>query len=574
MHNKYIKIREILVGLMFVAFFAIISARAVQIQVYDGPWLSKKASDQYEKSLTTYGRRGAIYDRNFREMAVSIEVPSIAAYPKQIAEKKATAKALATVLKMDVADISQKLSSGKQFVWVKRQTTPKETEAVKNLALKGIGFIPERNRFYPNTTLAAQTLGFTGMDGEGLEGIEFFYNRYLKAEDSNYTVFKDALGDGFNSEIDPVRLARGANLVLTIDSNIQFITESTLQETVDRYTARSGIAVVMQPKTGAILALAHYPHFNPNAYTEYDRESWRNRAITDPIEPGSTMKIFSAAAALESGETPGTIFYCENGAYRIGKNVVHDHKRHGWLSLQQIIKYSSNIGAVKVSEKIGAKKLHQTFRYFGFGEKTGIDCPGETAGSLSHYTQWSKIDTSAISFGHGVSVSALQLIRAVSAIANDGMLMRPYIVQAITDQHGKPVKTFKPQRVRRAISAQTAVRVRNIMKTVITKGGTGTNAAIEGYTVSGKTGTARKIDESGNYSNAKHVASFVGFTPSDNAEIAIVVVIDEPQKEYYGGTVAAPAFKKIAQETLNYLGIPPQDTIDQLRVSRDSEVSG
>ena len=574
MHNKYIKIREILVGLMFVALFAIISARAVQIQVYDGPWLSKKASDQYEKSLTTYGRRGAIYDRNFREMAVSIEVPSIAAYPKQITEKKATAKALATALKMDVADISQKLSSDKQFVWVKRQTTPKETEAVKNLALKGVGFIPERNRFYPNTTLAAQTLGFTGMDGEGLEGIEFFYNRYLKAEDSNYTVFKDALGDGFNPEIDPVGLARGANLVLTIDSNIQFITESTLQETVDRYSARSGIAVVMQPKTGAILALAHYPHFNPNAYTEYDRESWRNRAITDPIEPGSTMKIFSAAAALESGETPGTIFYCENGAYRIGKNVVHDHKRHGWLSLQQIIKYSSNIGAVKLSEKIGAKKLHQTFRYFGFGEKTGIDCPGETAGSLSHYTKWSQIDTSAISFGHGVSASALQLIRAVSAIANDGLLMRPYIVQAITDQHGKPVKTFKPQRVRRAISAQTALRVRNIMKTVITKGGTGVNAAIEGYTVCGKTGTARKIDESGNYSNAKHVASFVGFTPSDNAEIAIVVVIDEPQKEYYGGTVAAPAFKKIAQETLNYLGIPPQDTNDQLRVSRDSEVSG
>jgi len=574
MNKKYIKIREILVGLVFMAFFVIISARAVQIQVYDGPWLSKKASDQYEHSLTTVGRRGAIYDRNFREMAVSIEVPSIAAYPKQITEKKAAAKALAKVLKMNVADVSQKLSSDKQFVWVKRQTTPKETEAVKKLALKGIGFIPERNRFYPNTTLAAQTLGFTGMDGEGLEGIEFFYNRNLKAEDSNYTVFKDALGNGFDAEIDQVRLARGDNLVLSIDSNIQFITESTLQETVDGFSARSGIAVVMQPKTGAILALAHYPHFNPNAYTEYDRESWRNRAITDPIEPGSTMKIFSAAAAIESGETPGTIFFCENGAYRIGKNVVHDHKRHGWLSLQQIIKYSSNIGAVKVSEKIGAKKLYQTFRYFGFGEKTGIDCPGETAGSLTHYSQWSQIDTGAISFGHGVSASALQLIRAVSAIANDGILMRPYIVQAVTDQHGKPIKTFKPQRVRRAISEQTALRVRNIMKTVITKGGTGVNAAIEGYTVSGKTGTARKIDDSGNYSNKKHVASFVGFTPSDNAEIAIVVVIDEPQKEYYGGTVAAPAFKKIAQETLNYLGIPPQGTTDQLRVSRDSEVSG
>ena len=573
MMDKYIKIREILVGLMFVVFFAIISARAVQIQVYDGSWLSKKASDQYERSLTTYGRRGAIYDRNFREMAVSIEVPSIAAYPKQITEKKATAKALATVLKMKVADVSQKLSSDKKFVWVKRQTTPKETEAVKNLGLKGIGFIPERNRFYPNTNLAAQMLGFTGLDGEGLEGIEFFYNRYLKAEDSNYTVFKDALGNGFNAEIEQVRLARGDNLVLTIDSNIQFITESTLQETVDRYSARSGIAIVMQPQTGAILAAAHYPYFNPNAYTEYDRELWRNRAITDPIEPGSTMKIFSAAAAIESGETPGTIFYCENGAYRIGKNTVHDIKRHGWLSLQQIIKYSSNIGTVKVSEKIGPKKLYQTFRHFGFGEKTGIDCPGETSGSLSHYSQWSSIDTGAISFGHGISVSALQLIRALSAIANDGILMRPYIVQAITDRHGKPVKTFKPQLVRRAISEQTALRVRNIMKTVITKGGTGVNAAIEGYSVSGKTGTARKLDESGNYSNEKHVASFVGFTPSENAEIAIVVVIDEPQEAYYGGTVAAPAFKKIAQETLNYLGVPPQGTTDQLRVSRGSEVS-
>ena len=575
MDNKYIKIREIFVGLIFLILLAIIGARAVQVQVYNGPWLSKKASDQYEQSYTTYGRRGTIYDRNFREMAVSVEVPSIAAYPNQITEKKATAKALASVLKMKVADISQKLSSDKKFVWVKRQTTPKETEAVKALELKGIDFIPERNRFYPNTTLAAQALGFTGLDGDGLEGLEFFYNQYLKAENNDYTVFKDALGNGFNAEISKMTLARGKNLVLTIDSNIQFITESTLQETVDKYSARSGIALVMQPKTGAILALAHYPLFNPNAYTDFDKELWRNRAITDPIEPGSTMKIFSAAAALESGTTtPRSIFYCENGAYRIGKNVVHDIKRHGWLSLQQIIKFSSNIGAVKVSEKIGAKKLYQTFRYFGFGEKTGVDCPGETAGSLTHYSHWSDIDTGAIAFGHGVSVSALQLIRAVSAIANDGILMRPYIVQAITDQHGKAVQTFKPQYVRRAISSQTALRIRNIMKTVITKGGTGVEAALEGYSVSGKTGTARKIDKSGQYSEKKHVASFVGFTPSDNPEIAVVIVIDEPHEEYYGGTVAAPAFKKIAQETLNYLGIPPRDTLDQLRVSRKDEVAG
>jgi cell division protein FtsI (penicillin-binding protein 3) len=508
-------------------------------------------------------------------MALSIEVPSIAAYPKQISEKKATARALANVLKMTASEVSNKLSSTKQFVWIKRQTTPKEVEAVKKLELKGIGFIPERNRFYPNTTLAAQALGFTGLDGDGLEGIEFFYDQDLKAADKNYTIFKDALGDGFNAETSQVTSARGNNLVLTIDSNVQFITESALKETVEKYSARSGIAIVMQPGTGAILSLSHYPLFNPNAYTDFDKELWRNRAITDPIEPGSTMKIFSAAAALESGmTTPSTIFFCENGAYRIGKNVVHDLKRHGWLSLQQIIKYSSNIGAVKISEKIGAKKLYQTFRYFGFGEKTGVDCPGETAGSLTHYKYWSKIDTGSISFGHGISVSALQLVRAVSAIANDGFLMRPYIVQAITDRHGKPVKVFKPQRVRRAISAQTAMSIRNIMKTVITEGGTGVNAALEGYAVSGKTGTARKIDETGKYSDKKHIASFVGFTPSDNPEIAIVVVINEPRDKFYGGAVAAPVFKKIAQETLNYLGIPPQDTLDQLRVRRDSEVTG
>ncbi len=575
MEKKYINLREILIGIMFVLLLAFVGARAVQVQIYDGPWLSKKASNQYEKSFTNNGRRGTIYDRNFREMAVSIEVTSIAAYPMQITDANATAEALAKALKMKAKYVLQKLKTDKKFVWIKRQSTPKETAAVKDLQLDGIDFIPECNRFYPNTTLAAQALGFTGLDGEGLEGIEFFYNRYLKAEENNYTVFKDALGNGFKAEPDTVTLNRGNNLVLTIDSNIQFITEAALQEAVNRYSARSGISIVMQPKTGAILALAHYPFFNPNAHTDFDKELWRNRIITDPFEPGSTMKIFSAAAAIESGTTtPNTIFYCENGAYRIGKNVVHDINRHGWLSLQQIIKFSSNIGAVKVGEKIGPKRLYQTFRNFGFGEKTGIDCPGETTGSLSYYKQWSNIDTGAISFGHGISVSALQLICAVSAIANDGVLMKPYIVQAITDHLGKPLKTFKPQKVRKAISTQTAIRVKNMMKTVITKGGTGVNAALDGYSVSGKTGTSRKIDDNGTYSTKKHTASFVGFTPSENPEIAILVIIDEPQTEFYGGIVAAPIFKQIAQDTLNYLGIPPQRINNKLRVARDSETRG
>ena len=575
MEKKYIKIRQILVGIIFLVTFAIIGARAVQVQVFDGPWLSKKASDQYEKSFTAAGKRGIIYDRNFRELAVSIEVTSIAAYPKQIKHAGATAKVLAKALDIHSSKIKQKLTSKKSFVWIKRQTTPKETQAVQVLQLKGLEFIPEYNRFYPNTTLAAQALGFTGLDGDGLEGIEFFYNRNLKAANSIYTVFKDANGNGFNAEKKWVTITEGNNLVLTIDSSIQYITETTLQETVTRFSARSGLAIVMAPKTGAILALAHYPFFNPNSYPDFHKELWRNRAITDPFEPGSTMKIFSAAAAIESGDIhPSTIFFCENGAYRIGKNVVHDIKRHGWLSLQQIIKYSSNIGAVKLGEKIGPKRLYHTLRNFGFGEKTGIDCPGETAGTLTHYKHWSDIDAGTIAFGHGISVSALQLIRAVSVIANDGILMKPFIVQAITDQQGKPVESFKPQGLKRVISADTARLMKNIMKTVTTRGGTGVNAALEGYSASGKTGTARKIDESGTYSEKKHTASFVGFTPSENPQIAILVVIDEPREKYYGSEVAAPAFKKIAQETLHYLGIPPQSFKDKLRVSRDFEVQG
>jgi cell division protein FtsI (penicillin-binding protein 3) len=575
MEKKYINIRAALVGVIFTAVFAVIGARAIQVQVYDGPWLAKKASDQYEKSFTSTGKRGTIYDRNFREMAVSIEVTSIAAYQNQIKDLNGTAKALAKALNMKSAKIKEKLKSKQPFVWIKRQSTPKETKAVQDLKLEGIVFIPELNRFYPGTTLAAQALGFTGLDGDGLEGLEFFYDRYLKAEADNYTVFKDARGNGFTAGNEGITMPRGNNLVLTIDSNIQYIAEATLRETITQFSALSGLVIVMAPKTGAVLAMVQYPFFNPNSYTDFDRALWRNRAVTDAFEPGSVMKIFTASAALESAKIrPDTIFYCENGAYRIGKNVVHDSSRHAWLSLQQIIKYSSNIGAVKVSEKIGPRQLYLTLRNFGFGEKTGIDSPGETSGSLSFYKSWSDIDTGAISFGNGIAASAIQLIRAVSAIANDGILMKPYMVQAITDQTGQPLKTFQPQRVGRVISAGTARLVNNMMKTVITQGGTGTNAALEGYTVSGKTGTARKLDENGTYSDKKHVASFVGFAPSENPQIAILVVVDEPREKYYGGEVAAPAFKKIAQETLNYLGVPPQGPTRKLRVSKGQEVNG
>ncbi|MGB5745819.1 MAG: penicillin-binding protein 2 [Desulfobacterales bacterium] len=573
--DKYIKFRILLVGIIFIAAFAVIAAKAVHLQVYRSTWLSQKASDQYEKSLTTPGQRGIIYDRNLSEMAVSINVTSIAAYPAQVENPGATAKALARVLNLDARSLQSKLASKKSFVWIKRQSTAKETTAVKDLETPGIEFVTEYNRFYPHTTLAAQVLGFSGIDGAGLEGIEFYYNQYLKGADINYKVFKDALGNGFSSGTGQSTDTSGHNLVLTIDNTIQYIAESALKEAVEENSALSGLALVMNPQTGAVLALAHYPFYNPNSYADFEKSIWRNRALTDTFEPGSTMKIFSAAAALEHGKiSPNQIFFCENGAYRIGKNVVHDSHKHAWLSLQQIVKYSSNIGAVKIGQEVGAKKLHRTYSDFGFGQKTGIESPGEATGSLSPYSTWSKIDTGSISFGHGISASAIQLITAVSAIANGGNLMKPFLVREIVDPNGNLVNIFKPQKVRRAISARTATIVKNILKTVITTGGTGVNAALDGYTAGGKTGTARKLDENGQYDKTKHMASFVGFAPADNAEITVLVIIDEPQGEYYGGIVAAPVFRQIAQQTLNYLNVPPDDGTTKLRVSRDDGAKG
>ncbi len=570
MRAKYIRLRILLVGVVFAAAFVAIGSRALLLQVYQGSWLSRKASDQVEDSLKAVGKRGTIFDRRGHAMAVSIDVTSIAVRPSHVKAPEAAAKELARVLKRTPQEIKERLASRKPFVWIKRQATPKEAEAVKRLQIPGIEFVSETNRFYPNRALAAHVLGFTGMDGRGLEGVEFFYDKHLRGAGTSVKVLRDAHGNGFQSEPPPDEDASGKNLVLTLDQSIQFTAETALADAVEKTKAKSGIAIVMAPGTGEILALALAPAFNPNAFDDAKKALWRNRAITDPFEPGSTLKVFSAAAALEFANlSPKTTFNCENGAYRIGKNTVHDVHRYGLLTLQDIIKYSSNIGAVKISERVGPQKLHHTLRQFGFGQKTGIDSPAETTGLLMPHKHWTGIDTAAISFGHGVSVSAVQLISAFSAIANDGVLMRPRMVQAITDQQGQILQQFAPEAVRRVVSSQTASTLRDILQTVMLPGGTGVHAALDGYSACGKTGTARKIDDNGTYSNDRHVASFIGFAPAENAQVAVLVVIDEPKGQIYGGAVAAPVFKKIAQTALNYLNVPPRPATERLRVAWD-----
>ncbi len=449
--------------------------KAVEIQIFQAPVLSSKAEKEYMGYISTNGKRGEILDRNQKKLSTTIDGLSVAASPAGVKDPEKAAALLASSLKLDKRVLIKKLSSGSNFTWIKKKISSTEADKLRELNIKGIFFKKDVIRFYPNRELAAQIIGITGEDGNGLEGIEYQYNKVLKGESLKIKVTKDASGTYFNEGKNLTDQLKGDSLVLNIDRTIQFISERALKQAVVKYNAKSAIALVMRPVTGEIMAMAHYPEFNPNSFSNFSPYTWRNRAVTDPFEPGSTMKIFVAASAMENRLcTPSSIFFCENGKYRVGRSSVHDTHPHGWLSLGKIIKYSSNIGAVKISEKMGSRNLYNALSAFGFGKKTGIDCPGESAGTLSPYNRWSKIDTAAIAFGQGVSVSAVQLITGICAIANGGILMRPRLVQKIISSDGKLREHFKPDPLNRVISIDTAAKITKMMRSVVQEEGTGT----------------------------------------------------------------------------------------------------
>ncbi|MFA6009123.1 MAG: penicillin-binding protein 2 [Desulfobacteraceae bacterium] len=558
-NGKSLAARELAVAVFFSVLFLVIAGRAVHVHVFQGTWLAEQAKSQYNKYMVTCGKRGTIYDAKNQELAVSLEVTSLGAFPKRMDDKKEVANKLAKVLGLNAWDLRKKLQNTTSFTWIKRKISPKAVAEIKKFKLPGLEFVGEHNRFYPNRGLAAHVIGFTDTDGKGLEGVEFQYDQELYSAPDKFLVTRDARGKRFNTSDGYTTGFQGNNVVLTIDRQIQYLAEKALNEAAKEFQARYGTAVVMNPNTGAILAMAQYPGFNPNAFGKSNKDLWRNRAITDPYEPGSTLKVILAAAALEAHLlTPTSSFYCENGSYRVGGNKVNDTHPYEWLTVQQIIKYSSNIGAVKISEITGKTLLYETLTDFGFGKNTGIDCPGETPGILSNCKKWRTIDTGAISFGQGISVSAVQLLTAVSAIANGGNLMKPHIVQSVVAPDGTLVKNCEIQSPKRVISAETSEKVKEIMASVVAEGGTGVNAALSKYTVCGKTGTAQKID-SGRYSADKYNSSFVGFAPKNNPQVAVLVILDEPKNAHYGGTVAAPAFKRIIHETLNYMNVEPEN---------------
>ncbi len=564
--NRGIKKRIMVVEVILFVLVVFLGLKAVEIQIVKSVDLTQKAKKDYTGHILLKGKRGEILDRQMNRLGTSTDALSVAASPTTLENPVQCSRSLASVLNLSRKNLQKKLTSKKRFVWIKKRISPKQAKKIKALGIKGIFFKNDVIRFYPNRSLAAQVTGFTGSEGKGLEGLEYKYESILEGKEARVSITKDGNGRRFDTEERLQKRYSGDSLVLSLDRTIQYITECALKEAVEENRAASGMALVMRPGTGELLAMAHYPEFNPNAYSKFEPKRWRNRAVTDPFEPGSTMKVFLAATAMEEGLcTPSSIFFCENGKYKVGRFTVHDTHEYGWLTLHKIIKFSSNIGAVKVSEVTGKQVLHDALASFGFGQKTKVGCPAETSGSLIPYEKWSKIDAGAIAFGQGISVSAVQLVSAISAIANNGTLMKPILVKKIISNTGAVKKRFDPVPVKRVVSEKTARNVKQMMLSVVTEEGTGGNAAMDGYSVCGKTGTAQKVAKNGKgYSKNRYTSLFAGFAPRDNPELAVLVIVDEPKKHHYGGVVSAPAFKIIVSQSFQYLNIPPDAGSEKL----------
>ncbi len=573
--EKWSRIRIRIVGGAFAFFFVITSARAFYLQIIKQDDWVKLAERQHQKIVPLTPARGTIYDRNGSALAVSIDVDSCFGEPAVIEDVEGTAAKLAPLLGIQREILAKKLSGKKSFVWLQRQVSPEVAAKVKALDLDGIGFVKESRRYYPNSEVAAHVVGFTGLDPQGLEGIELKYNSQILGNTGYLVTERDALGRELALKGTVIKKAsKGYNIALTLDKNIQYLAEKELAKAVSQSRGAGGIALVMEPRTGRILAMASYPTFNPNAFQRYSRDTLRNRAVADSFEPGSTMKVFLIASALEAKVVgPNDRFNCENGSFSIGGRVIHDTHKYGSLSVGEILKFSSNIGAAKIGSRLGPGKLAGYLKNFGFGERSDVDVPGEVAGYLRDQGRWYGVDLATISFGQGISVSAVQLLTAVSAVANGGLLMKPYLVDRISDDSGRIVQQNSPQIRRRVISSQTAQAVAKMMESVTTEGGTGLNASVDGYKVAGKTGTAQKVDPVTKcYSANKRTASFLGFVPVDDPRLAILVIVDEPKTNVYGGVVAAPAFREIALQSLCYLKVPPTGPV-KARKENDKETA-
>jgi cell division protein FtsI (penicillin-binding protein 3) len=552
------RIAIIILGVTFWSLCILV--RLVQLQIFEHGSFVQLATQRQQERRSILAPRGIIYDSHMDELATSVMVSTAVAEPRRMEDIPAAAQHLAEILELNSQDLLNRMLDPKRqsFMVIKRRIDPRAEKLVESLNLEGVYFVDESMRVYPNRELACQTLGFVNRNNDGGAGIELQYDKELQGKEGVYSFDIDAHHRSYRLKEDKAPV-QGHSLVLSIDKSIQYIADRELAASVEKAQAKAGTVIIMESESGRILALSNYPQFNCNMYNEYEPDLWRNRAVSDAFEPGSTFKVVVAASALDAGLTRADeMIDCQMGSITIGKHVFHDHKPYGLLAFGQILEFSSNVGAAKLGLRLGQQHLYEALRNFGFGSKSGVDLPGEIVGLVRDWRDWSGLSIGAISFGQEVGVTSIQILTAINAIANGGYRVRPSIVDRIIDEKGNLISVRTPERMR-LISPKTAAVVSNAFEGVVLRG-TGRRAALEGYRAAGKTGTAQKA-VNGRYASNKYVSSFIGFAPLPKPRITILVQIDEPKGAHYGGDVCAPFFQKIAQETLLQLRVPPDPNL-------------
>jgi len=535
--------------------------RAAYLQIALAPKFATLARRQHELYLTLPPLRGTIYDRQHRPLAMTVWADSVAADPRHMdhAAKVTVTEALTRTLHLEAAFVQERLGRDKAFVWIKRQLANDEALRLRALELPWVYLVKEPKRLYPAGTLASHVMGYVGVDHNGLEGIEAHYDPFIAGERGFQRIYRDGRGRVLYHHVLAYEPPRdGYELTLTIDAVIQAIAEEALDAAYRRWKAQGGSVIVLDPRTGAVLALANRPTFDANAPADLAPDVRRNRAVTDLMEPGSVFKAVVAGALLEAQRvTPDDRFFCEQGEWwTVGRRILHDVKPHGWLTFREVVAMSSNIGMVKAAQRLEPPQLYHAIRRFGFGSPTAIDLPGEVAGIVHPPSQWSRLSPFAIPIGQEVGVTAMQVAVAMSAIANGGLVLQPHVVQAITTREGTRIETRGTRFSGRALSTEVAAQLRELLIGVIERG-SGKAAKVRDFLAGGKTGTSQKIETDGRYSHRKFIASFAGFVPAEDPALVIVVTLDEPRPLYYGGVVAAPVFRQIAEAALQYLGASP-----------------
>ena len=553
------KKREIILHTAIIFSFVLVFLRLTDLMIINHKRLAERAKQQQVKVEDVQARRGIIFDRRGRELALNLELESLYGDPENLNLTNTDIKKLALAVEKEPRVILSKIPEEGRFAWIERKLGSEAAEKIRALDIKGLGFLPEAKRFYPKRDLASHILGFVGVDNQALEGIELKYDKYLKTAGRKIFLGRDASGRTLSSGVNTE--AKGNNVVLTIDEVIQHIAEKELDRAMVKWRAAAASVIVMDPFTGEILALANRPSYDPNRPGSASNSERRNRAITDCYEPGSTFKIVIGSGSLEEKIVrPNSLFDVSRGGIEAGGKTIRDVHKYGVLSFQEVIQKSSNVGSIMVGKKLGKERIYKYAKLLGFGEKAGIDLPGEVSGWLVPPEKWSGTSIGAIPIGQEVAVTPLQVLRAYAAIANGGFLVRPHVVSEVISPDGQTLVSFKNMEKKPVLSARTAEIFKDILKTVVEEGGTGQSASVNGNEVAGKTGTAQMINPlTKRYSKEKYVSSFVGFVPADDPKLAIIVVVYEPKGQIYGGVVAAPVFRDIADKALSYLDIPRED---------------